>query len=149
MSGDELMRLVQETHTIVCNLEKQIASLIVKQAARQPAQPAGDVATDRDLDGQYGDPVIKKDPKRWEGDSYVGCRFSECPPEYLDEVANFKAWQADMDSRKGTKEADTKAKFNRLDGNRARGWAARKRAGWQPAPAQDDALPAADDDIPF
>lgn len=88
-------------------------------------------ATDVDLDGAHGNPVIKKDPKRWTGASYAGCNFSDCPAEYLDVLAEFKDWQAGMDERKGTDDDKRKAKFNRLDASRARGWAQRIRGGYK------------------
>lgn len=134
----EVLKLARQTFEMVCNIEKQLASLTVKMAARQSSgDVAGDVAGDRDLDGPHGDPVVRKDPKRWSGSSFAGYKFSECPPEYLDVLAEFKEWQAGMDARKGTPEDDRKAKFNRLDAARARGWAARKRDGWAPAEAPE------------
>lgn len=109
----------------------------------------GEVAADSDLDGKYGNPEIRFDPKRWTGQSYVGSRFSDCPAEYLDEVASFNDWRASKDEEKG----DPKAKWPRLDAARARGWAARIRANGGAAhrpPANElhaDADPM--DDVPF
>lgn len=118
-----------------------------------------DIAPDRDLDGQHGNPEVKaKDPRDWSGDSQKGKRFSECPPAYLDLVADRLAYFASQldDSDEG--DDLKKARFNRLDAARARGWAARLRAGWKAPeqPAPDDAFgttttgaPLSDDDIPF
>lgn len=92
----------------------------------------GEVASERDLDSQYGDPTVKKDPKRWTGESFAGCRMSECPPEYLEVLADLKDWMADKDEEKGTDDGRRFAKYGRLDAARARGWAERKRNGWTP-----------------
>jgi hypothetical protein len=64
----------------------------------------------------------------------TGRAFSECPPEYLDMVADrldyFSSQLGDSDDEK------KKRKYNTLDAARARGWAARLRSGWTPpAPA--------------
>lgn len=110
----------------------------------------GDIASDRDLDGARGNPTIKKDPKRWKGASRVGYHFSECEPEYLDEVAAFNDWKADNPMAG----KETYANYDRLDAARARGWAQRIRNGW--APDASDSEPTdqgvgaeTDDNIPF
>lgn len=72
-------------------------------------------ATDADLDGQYGDPSVRLNPKSWRGPSFIGKRFSQCPPEFLDAMAGYLKY----------------ARGNGLDAKRARGWARRKRLGWQ------------------
>jgi hypothetical protein len=92
----------------------------------------GGVADDRDLDSEYGNFSIKRDPPRWNGQSYVGYKLSETEPEYLDVLASFKDWQADKDEEQGKKDAKGRptAPMNRKDAARARGWAARLRAGW-------------------
>lgn len=117
----------------------------------------GAVAPDRDLDGKYGDPEIKaKDPRDWTGPTMKGRRFSECPPEYLDMVAerlDYFAEQAEAEG-KVTSSGKPVAPYNRADAARARGWAKRIRSGehiqttsvdgpsgWAQAPS--------DDDIPF
>ena len=47
-----------------------------------------DVATDEELDGDRGDPVVKFDPDRiWKGESHTGDHFSRCPVAYLDALA--------------------------------------------------------------
>ncbi len=49
----------------------------------------GDVAPASELDSQYGDPEVRKDPstKYWDGPSYVGQKFSRCSADYLDAMA--------------------------------------------------------------
>jgi hypothetical protein len=92
----------------------------------------GEVADVRDLDGQHGDPTIKYDPKPkyWEGSSYIGYRFSETEPDYLDAQAKYLdacAYMADKDQDEKKRSG---ARFKRKDAARARGWAARLRSGW-------------------
>jgi hypothetical protein len=114
----------------------------------------GNVADDADLDGQYGDPEVRKDPKQWLNDggaSYAGRRMSECPSDYLLAVASFYEWRA------GKEEAEPEkakyAAYSRRDAARARGWAARNKGkAPQPraaAPAFDAADAFGDDDAPF
>lgn len=93
--------------------------------------PAAEKVPDRLLDGPYGDPVIKaKDPRDWTGEPMTGKRFSECPPDYLDLLAERYDFFA-------SKEEDEKKRgYNVTDAKRARGWAARLRAGWKPAEPQ-------------
>ena len=99
--------------------------------ARAPAAahaPSDDVASDRDLDGPNGDPVVRTDPKYWKGESYKGRRMSECPTEYLNELVQLFVWQAEHPQAYGNHTAEQKAKFHRLDAARARGWAIRNGA---------------------
>ena len=106
-----------------------------KRSSRSTDGADGDVASDRDLDGKYGNPQIKFDPKEkyWSGESYKGYRFSETTPEYLDAVAKYLEACAHMADRDGTEDGRKKASFKRMDAARARGWARRLRSGWQPA----------------
>lgn len=108
------------------------------------------VASDRDLDGEHGNPEIRtKDPRNWTGDPMRGKRFSECSPEYLDQYAEFLDWMQTQ------AETPAKARYKQLDASRARGWAARKRNGWTPPPEETSAFGAAAtggidaSDIPF
>jgi hypothetical protein len=100
-----------------------------KPPASAPAPAAtDDVATDRDLDGPHGDPIIRTDPKYWKGESYKGRHMSECPTEYLNELVQLFVWQANNPQAYGNHTAEQKAKFHRLDAARARGWAIRNGA---------------------
>lgn len=113
----------------------------------------GRIASDQDLDGQYGNPEIRYDPKEryWTGASYVGQRFSECPSDYL--LAMATGLEATVwGLNKGAEECGTggdpdgaeaklkKAKFKSLDAARARGWA-KRNAGAQAAPQSPSAAP--------
>lgn len=101
-TSDEAMRLLREIHAML--------------SAQRPVTV--------DIDGPKGDPVLRqKDPRDWSGQTQVGKRMSECPAEYLDLLASRYDYFAG-------KETDAKkAGYNRLDAARARGWAARIRAG--------------------
>jgi hypothetical protein len=91
------------------------------QGGNGSAPAAGAVASDRDLDGQYGDRKVGFDPKAWAGEgSFKGARMSECPPDFLDAYADA------LDDLASRKDGD-EAKWTRLDAARARGWAKRKR----------------------
>ena len=125
------------------------------------------IATDEDLSGEWGDPEIRKDPpKNYVGPSFVGKRFSQTTPAYLDALAGFFEWKATKESEDASaltgEEAAKKAKYagySRKDAGRARGWAARLRAKPQhakpaaPAPAVDPDADLdgvfGDDSIPF
>jgi hypothetical protein len=186
---EELLSMLNDIGFRLQRLEKRMfpasaeAPAASKPQAAAPApvqQPAAyEVATDEDLDGQYGNPEVRKDPPRWSGQSHIGCRYSECPPEYLETLAGFLMWKAGKDDEKDERDSkgNLKSKWSRLDAARARGWAARIRggsgayrstahtsskeareqreaSGYQP-PAQpeppplDDGAFVGDDDIPF
>ncbi len=96
---------------------------------------AAKVASDADLDGQYGNPEVKKNPPRWKGESFVGSKMSECSPDFLDTFADFKDYCATGDREAAAAlTGDEKSKklkyagYGEKDASLARGWAARKRA---------------------
>lgn len=100
-------------------------------------QPAAEVADDRELDSQYGDPVVKFNPRDWTGHNMKGRRMSECSPEFLDQLAgvfDYFAGQAEA-SGETTNSGKLVAPYKRKDAARARGWAKRLRSGWKPARA--------------
>lgn len=146
-------------------IEKMLAALCAhlgvpgygRAAGARPAaaggSSAGAVAPDHDLDSEYGDPEIRRDPKRWTGDSFVGHRYSQTPPEYLDTLASQLDWQADRDEESDARDnkGRPKAQYARRDAARARGWAARLRAGFvaAPPPPREAEPEIAPDDIPF
>lgn len=152
MTMEELEAIVCEIRDSVRNIEKRLATLTVKQAAAQ--SPKGEIADDADLDGQYGDETIRKDPsaKYWEGESFAGCNLSGCSPEYLDAYARYKDACAYMNQKSGDESKAKYIDYDRKSARRARGWAKRLRGGWKPAvaPVQTEAFVAdGQDDIPF
>lgn len=102
-------------------------------------------ATDSMMDTQYGDPEIKtKDPRDWTGDVMRGAHFSQCPPEYLDQYAEFLDWMAEQAEAEGktTQTGKPVAFYKRRDASLARGWAKRLRGGWKPPVEQESAFPS-------
>ena len=101
---------------------------LLRQNAPKP------VASDQDLDGTWGDPVIKaRDPKDWTGESMIGQKFSACPVAYLDMLADRYDYFAAQNDEKGEKDAKGRPKshWDRKNAALARGWAKRKREGWK------------------
>lgn len=160
----------QDVYDVLKSIDARLATLNAHFGAG--VRPAGSqasagptVASDGELDSQYGNPEVKaKDPRDWTGDSMKGRRFSECPPSYLDLVADRLVYFAEQaeehmvdQQTPETERADLKKKahYNRKDAARARGWAARLRNGWTP-PAASEAFGAPEsgepinaDEIPF
>jgi hypothetical protein len=150
-----------ETLAVLKSIDLSLRSLVViaqkKAEARvmtAATKPGPTVASDRDLDGQYGDPVIKaKDPRDWTGEPMLGRKFSECPAEYLEMVADRLDYFAEEAERDGILATNGKpsAPYKRLDAARARGWAKRIAEG-KHAPAKTTTPEWADpkdDDVPF
>ncbi len=119
----------------VVALEARLAAVEARIAGGgAPSASGASVATDDDLDSEWGDPLVKKDPKKWienGGESYAGCRMSQCPSDYLRMLASLFDWMAAKDEEKKKtytnkqgKEVPT-APFNRTAAARARGWAKR------------------------
>lgn len=126
-----------ESLALLRSIDASLKALVARQApaTAAPSAPAG-VASDRDLDGKFGDPEIRaRDPRDWTGEPMKGRKFSECPAEYLDLLAERLDYFAEKNAA-GTEDEQKKARYQRLDASRARGWAARIRAGKvKPAPA--------------
>jgi hypothetical protein len=115
--------------------EKLVTIAERRQQSRPASGNASAIASDRDLDGPHGNPTVKFDPRDWSGPSQKLRPFSECPPDFLDVLAR----AFDDFAAKAEREGDEKkARFNRLDGSRARGWAARIRSGKHQAASLGD-----------
>lgn len=104
-------------------------------------------ADERDLDSEHGSPEVKKNPKGWDGDDFVGKRLHECSPEFLDAYAkhadNLAQW---LDGKGQAGEMGNNGKpidgyWKRKDAARARGWAKRLRAGWGQQSVAEEDLP--------
>lgn len=125
-------------------LLRSIDASLKRLVAQQPAAPSQEVADDRDLDSQYGDPVVKFNPRDWHGDSCKNLAMSQCPPEFLDLLAqtfDYFAKKAD-ESHEVTASGKPVAPYKRKDAARARGWALRRRNGWKPAQLEAEPEPA-------
>lgn len=111
---------------------KAIASGLLNANGSGKAGAVGKAeATDEELDGRFGDPAVRKDPKRWAGASYVGAKYSECPSDYLLVLAESLEYFADLDSKKADpkkhKNGTPYWQYNLKDAKLARGWARRNR----------------------
>jgi hypothetical protein len=134
---------------ILATVKRIEASLSKSKASASASKAEGDVATDADLDGKYGDEEIRRDPsaKYWEGESQVSRRMSECPADYLDAYAKYKNARAFMNEKEGKEDKAKYVGYDRKSAARARGWAQRIRSGYK-APER---APVGDDggDVPF
>lgn len=117
----------QEAIDLLKSIDASLKLLVRQQVAGAPKP----VATDRDLDSKWGDPELKFSPRDWAGPSFKGRRFSECPADLLDMIAEsceFFARQADAKNER-TDKGKPVADYRRTDAMRARGWAQRIRQG--------------------
>lgn len=130
MAAEERLNETLRLLTSIDASLKTIARALVKTA---PAE----IADDRELDSQYGDPEVKFNPRNWTGDDCKGRHMSECPPEFLDMLAetfDYFARRAE-ESNELTSNGKPVAVYKRKDAARARGWAKRNRErGWKPVP---------------
>jgi hypothetical protein len=93
-------------------------------------------ASDKDMAGPKADPTVRFEPRSWKGPEQKGKRFSECLPEFLEQLAEALAWGADNPK---DDEARKYAAGNRADARRARTWARRIRAKATPAAESNQA----------
>ena len=125
--------------TEALSLLRQILSAVQAGAIRstsstQPPTSVG-IADDRDLDSQWGDEEVRVSPRDWTGEPMKGRRMSECPPAFLDMLADTLDYFARKNEASNalTTSGKPKAVYDRKGAARARGWAARMRGGWQRA----------------
>ncbi len=127
MMPDDIGLMIQSLRSIDATLKELLALSKTKRAAT-PA-PAAEPPIDANLDDpKWGDPVVKFLPRDWTGDEFRHQKFSECSPEFLDQLAKAFDWFAE----KKKADNDPGAKYEVLNAARARGWAARLRGGWKP-----------------
>lgn len=121
------MSATEETLALLRSIDASLKLLVAQKRAEQPKP----VASDRDLDGQYGNPQVKFMPRDWTGASFKGRKFSDCPAELLDMFADTFDWFAQQAEQKGemTDRGKPVADYKRQDAARARGWAKRIRDG--------------------
>jgi hypothetical protein len=73
-----------EAIALLKSIDATLKQLLALSKTNKPIE----IAPDADLDGQYGDPIVKaQDPRDWTGPSQKGKHFSECSSEYLELVA--------------------------------------------------------------
>ena len=126
-----LKSIDQSLRTLVVIAQRK-AEDRVKAAQSKPGEP---VASDADLDSKYGNGPVKFDPRDWSGESCKGLPYSDCPPEFLDLMAETQDYFAQRaeESKEVTSNGNPVAPFKRKEAARCRGWAARIRAGRKPA----------------
>jgi hypothetical protein len=108
-------------------LERENAALRARLESLESA--TGLFASDKELSGQHGDPVVKFSPRNWRGPDFKGQQFSKCSAEFLDVLAEALAYSA-------AHPKDGKEKFvpyNLADAAKARSWSRRIRSGGAPA----------------
>ena len=144
--NDELRRIEQKLDELL---------KIMKAMPTTPVDYKKKTVDDADLDGKYGNPEVRMIPSKWHGQDFKGWKYSDCPPEFLDELAGM----LDAIARKQAGDP-AKAKYadwSAKDAARARAWADRHRAKGTgpvlvPPPAIDWGPASGDtksDDIPF
>lgn len=127
------MSATEESLALLRSIDASLKQLVKHFAAQAPKA----IASDRDLDGPHGDPLLKFTVRDWTGPSYKGQPFSACPADLLDLIAESldyfarKADETDERTTRGGKVGD----FKRADAARARGWAKRIRDGKHRPPA--------------
>jgi hypothetical protein len=165
MSDEALRQIAKDIAAIKAALAAGAVAFAAALGATMPmsggtGSKGGGVANDAELDSQYGDPEIRKDPteKYWTGASYAGCRLSQCPADYLDAFAKYKDACAYAGEKEGSEKKKKYADYDRRDAARARGWATRLRNGWKPKtggggglgqPVTDEDYGGGDSEVPF
>lgn len=150
----DMARLLEIADRIDARLGAGAAAALATGHAVAPTS-GGAIASDADLDGKYGDPEIRMNIPafKWPGEQHKGKKMSAVrDAAFLEAYAAQLEWSADEDVKKGKTYVDKKTgevkqsdgKLSRMDAARARGWAARVRAGRITAAAPPD-----DDDCPF
>lgn len=136
----------EDTLALLRSIDASLKVLVAQ--SRTAATPR--IASDRELDGQYGNPPLKFMPRDWSGPSFKGCRFSECPAELLDLVAETFEYFARKAEETGELANNGKpvAPYKRMDAAKARGWAKRRREN-HPAIQQRSEDAAAPEPDPF
>ena len=125
---------------------EQLASAPTKDTTPPASGPR--LASDSELDSQYGDEPVKFNPRDWTGDNFKGAKMSQTSAAFLDMLADTYAYFAQKNDENHAVDANGRLKsgYDRRSERRARGWAARLRNGWMPA-AQKPAVTV--DDIPW
>lgn len=141
--------LVEELFDRLRSIDTSMKKLVAIAERRATSNQPKAIASDRDLDGKWGNPVVKFNPRDWSGDSMKGARMADCPPEFLELLAETFDYFAGKAEENGEMTSGGKpvAGFKRADAARARGWAKRNRErGVTAAPASTNGSRWADED---
>jgi hypothetical protein len=145
------MATVKELEQSVSEIKDELGALGTRLKLLETKKDGGVTpADDSDLDSEHGNPRVYTDPKRWlenDGESQKNKNYSDCPAEFLDQLAGFLIWQAKQNEEQannpelaakwgGAEKMRRSAHFKKLDAARALGWAKRVRAGYVPSPEQ-------------
>lgn len=131
--------MMEALRSIDATLKKLLTLSQSRRAAAPATSAASNVAPDSDLDSKYGDEEVKFKPRDWTGEFTKGQKMSASNPNMLDQLADAFEYFAEKDDAAGERLDNGKPKslYGRRSAMRARGWAARLRAGWKPkAPAK-------------
>lgn len=137
----------------VKTLKSRVAALEGRGGGTHVA--SGTVASDADIDGLYGDPIIKfgLKEKYWpeQPDPNIGYKLSDCTPEYLDATAKYLTACEYMarNPKDGKPVDEKKAGYKAKDAARARAWAARIRARGPTERTQQESHEESSSEIPF
>lgn len=139
------MAFEESDRQLLVSIDASLKVIAAGVRARQAAAPKP-LASDRDLDGSHGNPEVKFQPRDWSGEPCKGRRMSECPPAFLDmlaETLDYFAHKAE-ETNEQTTGGKPVAGYKRADAARARGWAKRIRDG-KHVPAASAATPGTGD----
>lgn len=119
-----------EVLIVLRSIDHSLKELVAIARARRAGAGAA-VASDRELDGPYGNPVVKFNPRDWVGDDCKGLHFSDCSADFLELLAESFEYFATKAEEKNERTTSDKpvADYKRKDAARARGWAERIRSG--------------------
>jgi len=124
---NDLLRILNERLGLI---EQRLARIEDANVAIQ--KPRVGVPSVNIDDPKWGDPQVWRDPDQWFKDKKPSCKgkhYSQCTPEYLEELAKFNDYLGTKYETEGKK--DTKGRpvawRSRADAERARQWAARIR----------------------
>lgn len=133
-ASEQTIALLTAIAASLKSIDANIKKLVTKEQGAA-------VASDKDLDGKYGDPVVKFDPRDWTGESCKGLPMSQCPAPFLDLLAETFDYFAGVAEEKNeqTDKGKPTAQYKRADAARARGWAKRIREGKVSQTSRDDA----------
>jgi len=107
------------------SLAARVAALEARLVSAEKVRTAHAELPEVDIDSDRGNPVVRKDPPRWKGESFVGSPYSACSAEYLRALAGFLQWKAKKNDEEGKEKY---AGYDRLDAARALAHAARIEA---------------------
>jgi hypothetical protein len=120
---------------ILKSIDAKLGHLITLMQAAKPKR----IASDAELDGQWGAPEVKMLPKNWKGDQgYLGRRLCDCPVGLLDMLSEMYDYFADRAEAKNEMRNGKPAwTWDRSMAEKARGWAKRIREGQYTPPDID------------